>query len=84
MLSIAEGVERRSQLDVISGTGCDLVQGFLFCEPLPIEELIARVRKHSQDGTWQSKPFARHRRGPGIHEPVAIRSTALARHAVAG
>ena len=84
MQSIAEGVELQSQLDVISRTGCDLVQGFLFCEPLPIEELIARVREHCKDGAWRLNPPRRHRRGPAIQQPVSIHETALAGYAVAG
>ena len=84
MQSIAEGVELPSQLAVIGGTGCNLVQGFLFCEPLPIEELIARAREHCKDGTWRLKPPVRHRRGLKIQQPVPIHEAALAGYAAAG
>jgi len=33
--TIAEGVERRDQLDVLLGLGCNHFQGFLFSRPLP-------------------------------------------------
>ena len=84
MRSVAEGVEVPSQLAAIGGTGCDLVQGFLFCEPLPMEELFARARESCKDGTWQLKPAVRHRRALAIEAPVSIRETALAMHAAAG
>jgi EAL domain-containing protein (putative c-di-GMP-specific phosphodiesterase class I) len=84
MQSIAEGVELPSQLAVIGGTSCNLVQGFLFCEPLPMEELLARTREHCKDGTWRLKPPDRHRRGPAIQEPVLIRGTAVATYAAVG
>jgi EAL domain-containing protein (putative c-di-GMP-specific phosphodiesterase class I) len=84
MLSIAEGVELPSQLATISGSGCDLGQGYLFCEPLPMEELLARAREHCEDGTWRLKTSVRHRRGPAIQEAVSIRSTAAVRYAAAG
>ncbi len=84
MLSIAEGVELPSQLDTLSATGCDLVQGYLFSEPLPMEELLAWIRRRGADGTWRPKPLARRRRGPGIQEAVRIRGTALAERVAAG
>jgi EAL domain-containing protein (putative c-di-GMP-specific phosphodiesterase class I) len=33
--TIAEGVERRDQLDVLLGLGCNHFQGYLFSRPLP-------------------------------------------------
>ena len=38
MLTVAEGVETNAQLSFIRGTGCDMVQGFIFSRPLPKEE----------------------------------------------
>jgi len=37
--AIAEGVEDEEQLQWLRDHGCDLVQGFLRCPPLPIDEL---------------------------------------------
>ncbi len=84
MQSIAEGVERQSELAVLSGSGCNLLQGYLFCEPLPIKELLTRARRHGQDGTWRLNPPVRHRLGPAIQGPVSVRGTALAEHAAVG
>ena len=36
---VAEGVEREEQRDVLSASGCHLMQGFLFSKPLPPAEL---------------------------------------------
>lgn len=41
--TVAEGVERREQLDILSGMGCHEVQGFLFSRPLPLEEFRQKL-----------------------------------------
>ena len=41
---VAEGVEIEQHLDFLRGEGCDVLQGFLFCRPLPaasFENLLA-------------------------------------------
>ncbi|MDF0601824.1 EAL domain-containing protein [Psychromarinibacter sp. C21-152] len=45
---LAEGVETEAQADILSGLGCDEVQGFLLGRPMPAEE--AR-RRFGLDGT---------------------------------
>ena len=37
---VGEGVETVDELDALSTTGCDLVQGYLFARPMALEELI--------------------------------------------
>lgn len=42
---LAEGVETREQLDVLRAQGCDEIQGYYFCRPLPAEELASLLRE---------------------------------------
>ena len=39
MRVVAEGVEREDQQRALSSWGCDLMQGYLYSKPLPLEEL---------------------------------------------
>lgn len=38
---IAEGVERREQLDILYSLGCHKFQGFMFSPPIPADEFVA-------------------------------------------
>ena len=42
--TIAEGVERKEQLDFLSEIGCTKVQGFYFSKPVPYETIIKRFQ----------------------------------------
>jgi len=46
---VAEGVERREQLAFLRELGCDAVQGFLFCRPVPPDEFEEMLRKKQFD-----------------------------------
>lgn len=35
---VAEGIEHREQVDFLANAGCDLIQGFYFAKPMPVEE----------------------------------------------
>ena len=39
----AEGVETEAQLDFLRAHGCDEMQGYYFCKPLPGEEIGQRL-----------------------------------------
>jgi diguanylate cyclase (GGDEF)-like protein/PAS domain S-box-containing protein len=41
---VAEGVEEASQRAFLRDQGCDVMQGYLFCHPLPVEELTELLR----------------------------------------
>ncbi|MDF1882375.1 EAL domain-containing protein [Sulfurimonas sp. SAG-AH-194-C21] len=43
---IAEGVETQEQKDFLVKNGCDLIQGYFYSPPLPVEE-IQKLLKHS-------------------------------------
>lgn len=42
-LVVAEGVEQREQVDFLAGLGCDMIQGYYFAKPMPVEEFEARI-----------------------------------------
>jgi EAL domain-containing protein (putative c-di-GMP-specific phosphodiesterase class I)/ActR/RegA family two-component response regulator len=46
MTVVAEGVETAEQLAFLRLKGCDIVQGYFFCRPLPAEELLKWLRSH--------------------------------------
>jgi len=45
---IAEGVETRAQLDIVTQMGCEQAQGFFFAKPLPLAELESYLSSHCQ------------------------------------
>lgn len=38
MKIVAEGVETKEQVDFLEKKGCDLIRGFYFAKPMPVEE----------------------------------------------
>lgn len=52
--TVAEGVERDRQLDILAGLGCQEVQGYLLARPQPVEDFqqrLARLTPPSAAGT---------------------------------
>ncbi|WP_183359517.1 bifunctional diguanylate cyclase/phosphodiesterase [Geomonas limicola] len=51
MVTVAEGVEHQHQQAVLEEIGCNFVQGFLHCEPVPPEEIpdIVRARNGEEE-----------------------------------
>lgn len=47
---VAEGVETDNQLLLLQDAGCDLVQGFYFSRPLPIDEFTELLEKETNRG----------------------------------
>ncbi len=45
MITTAEGVETKEQLEILRDEGCTQVQGFLFSEPRPAKEVPALLQK---------------------------------------
>ena len=44
---IAEGVETEEQLAFLKDYGCDEIQGHLFCEPMPLDEITRFMEENS-------------------------------------
>ncbi|MCM1180311.1 MAG: EAL domain-containing protein [Clostridium sp.] len=42
---LAEGVETEEQVDVLRKIGCDLVQGYYYAKPMPVEDFFALLRE---------------------------------------
>lgn len=38
MKTVAEGIEKQEQVDFLREVGCDLIQGYIFYKPMPIED----------------------------------------------
>lgn len=43
MKIVAEGIETREQVDALAAKDCDLIQGYYFAKPLPVDEFVRRV-----------------------------------------
>jgi diguanylate cyclase (GGDEF)-like protein/PAS domain S-box-containing protein len=50
-VTVAEGIERDAQWDVLSALGCDLGQGFLIARPMPADEVIGWTTRRLADET---------------------------------
>ena len=51
---VAEGVETAEQQQFLKEQGCDFIQGYLFCRPLPADQLAPILRKHASLPTSRS------------------------------
>lgn len=54
MRVLAEGVESAEQADILTENGCDLLQGYYFSKPLPVEELANFIKKYTANGKLKS------------------------------
>lgn len=45
MRIVAEGVEEKEQVDFLAGAGCDMIQGFFYAKPMPVDEFESRMGK---------------------------------------
>lgn len=46
LLTVAEGVEREEEVEVLSELGADEIQGFFFAKPMPNLELLSWLEQH--------------------------------------
>ena len=42
---LAEGVETANQVEVLRGIGCDLVQGYYYAKPMPVEDFFTLLKE---------------------------------------
>ncbi len=48
--TVVEGVETREQAEFLKEVGCTKLQGFYYCRPIPLEEILNRYENGSQIG----------------------------------
>ena len=46
---IAEGVEEKAEVDILKEMGCDVIQGFYFSKPLPVEDMNRMIEEKIND-----------------------------------
>ena len=51
MQVIAEGVETQTHLDQLASYSCDVIQGFMFARPMPVEQLDKWMQQ------WDERPL---------------------------
>jgi EAL domain-containing protein (putative c-di-GMP-specific phosphodiesterase class I) len=60
-LVIAEGVENWAQFEMLRTLGCDMIQGFLFSKPLPVDALTELLERSAQNRlSWTNRICWRH------------------------
>ena len=52
---VAEGVETLAQRDFLTDVGCDLLQGYLFSQPVPPKALVLLISE--QPTSWKPASF---------------------------
>ena len=45
MSVVAEGIEKKEQVDFLARHGCDMIQGFYFAKPMPVDEFEKKVEE---------------------------------------
>ena len=45
MRVVAEGVEKKEQVDFLAEQGCDMIQGFYFAKPMPVAEFEEKMER---------------------------------------
>ena len=48
--TVAEGIETKEQADFLNDIGCTMLQGYYFCKPIPLDEILDRNKKGIQIG----------------------------------
>lgn len=48
MQTIAEGVEQKEYIDFLKMAGCDMVQGFYYYKPMPVDDFLALIASQNE------------------------------------
>ena len=51
LVVVAEGVETSDELDVVTATGCDVVQGYFYARPMPSDQLATWLERREVPST---------------------------------
>ena len=68
LATVAEGVEDESMLQLVSGLGCQYVQGYYIARPMPASEILPWLDQRSRGNAARSavsRPSTAARRSPG-------------------
>lgn len=49
---IAEGVEKKEQMELLKTLGCDIIQGYYFSKPLPSDEFYKLIEKQQKENEY--------------------------------
>ena len=49
VMTVMEGVETKEQLDFMIKCGCDVVQGYYYAKPMPLEEFRKFVKEFNEN-----------------------------------
>jgi diguanylate cyclase (GGDEF)-like protein len=55
---VAEGVENKESMEELSSQGCDFIQGYYLCRPLPPQQLYDWLKQHGQLQFDEQQPSA--------------------------
>lgn len=48
IVTVAEGIESREHIDLLRAAGCDIVQGYYYAKPMPVEQFAALMQQQTE------------------------------------
>lgn len=55
MRTVAEGIETKEQIDFLAEHGCDMIQGYYYAKPMPVEEFEERAYAYNDSNSTVKK-----------------------------